>query len=120
MEPLTTDEEVALLKRLLTGTTATKVKWTLANNDFSFFAQVGRFTYLIGSQDTDDVAPFELAIYDTANRPPSLVHRIVTSDFGIPNDHLSALYIVVKKKHLGIENVAADIFNELDRFGVDE
>lgn len=119
MEPLTPEEEIALLKRLLAGTQSNQLAWQQSESSaYVFHAEVGRFTYVIASTDTDDVAPYRLAIYDNTVSTPSKVHEVITSDWGRANNDLAALYVFVKKRHLGIENVAADIFSELDKFGL--
>jgi hypothetical protein len=118
---MTPEQEESVIKRLLAGTQSRKLAWTEMMDHFSFITnELGRFRYVVSSQDSDDVAPFNLEIYDMENGPITITHKIVTSEFGRANDELAALYVLVKNTVLNFQNIANDIFEDLDKFGLTE
>lgn len=135
-------QQAVLIDRLIQGTTQSALRWRVSRSDAegteapelatTFDTNVGRFAYRVSSRDGDDLAPFELRVYDfgaistiasrtespSTTAPPGRKSRqiqvISTEEFASHNDSLLSLYETVKTLVTGVEQLAVDALAELD------
>lgn len=114
MEIMDSGEKVALLWRMVAATQANKVKWE-AVDEFAFRTRVGRFGYVVSSQDRDDFAPFVFQVYrfNAETNEAELLDEWNTQQYSPLNDPLQALYLEVKRGVNGLASVVSEIFEDL-------
>lgn len=114
MEIMDSGEKVALLWRMVAATQVGKIKWETVD-EFAFRSRVGRFGYVVSSQDRDDFAPFVFQVYrfNAETNEAELLDEWNTQQYSPLNDPLQSLYLEVKRGVKGLSSVVAEIFEDL-------
>ena len=108
-------DAVEIVARLFERTVNDALDWSRFDQ-YEFKADSHNFMYFIKSRDEDDSAPFILEIWrrsDSEDVPATKLEEISTGDPITVNTRLSALYRAAKIHALGINNLKADILNDL-------
>jgi hypothetical protein len=118
IELLSDSDRAKFLERLLDGTSKQKIRWEKGRDEYVFSTTIGRFLYVITSDDRDDVAPYTFHIY---SKPASQDERpsvIATWDwdrngYADSNSPMQALYLTVKRTTLGLDQIVNHMLADL-------
>lgn len=120
MNILDREQQLSLLTRLRHLTESGALSWKAAT-PYQLRTDVGKFTYTLASQDGDDLPPYWFGIGQAEADPSVGFVQIIQSliddpnpDERIMNAGLRSLYNVVKRAAFGWEDMAREIFAELD------
>jgi hypothetical protein len=113
MDFLSDSQQQQLIKRLKELTVKGTLEWAEARDEYSFITQTPRFMYVLASRDADDLHPYNLEIWSGDTKDPRLLQTITSVMHG--GVELNDFYLLVKRRTLGIDTVAEDVFDDLDR-----
>ncbi|WP_104525743.1 hypothetical protein [Blastococcus atacamensis] len=120
MDYLSTGQVITLLKRLVQLTEQGALDWESAQkSQYRFVATTGKFGFLIKSRDEDDFNPYILEIHarEGSDLPYKKLQEVSTADTDGWFGELEPLYSMVKRRVLNIDEIANDLFSELDHLG---
>jgi len=118
VEILNDEERASFLGRLVRGTESNKIKWTAGRDEFTFVSTIGRFLYVVSSDDRDDVPPYTFRIFAKSASEEDRASEIATWDwdrngFALSNDPMQTLYLTVKRTTLGLDRILNDMLSDL-------
>lgn len=113
-------EQVALVRRLRTLNDSGKLSWKVrGESTHDFITYLGDTAFVVRSVDKDDAFPFAVSVFRRNSDEKSkfsLLQRVSTDDARTElNELIPDLYWDVKRGVLGVEEVVASVFADLDR-----
>lgn len=109
-------QQQQLIQRLIVLTESKKISWESTASPHTFRTNTGRFGYTITSRDDDDFAPFDLRIYDLSKSEATraVVETVSTDLLEDERASLEELYRLARGQVLGLDNLADELFRELN------
>lgn len=119
MNYLSDRQLVDLAAKLLHLTREGNLDWKPSEgNDYRFKVRNRKYGYAISSRDQDDLHPYELEIWSFVEGDQGrLLQETLSPDVNGLGDIVGELYALVKRSVLGVDEVAQDLFDELDELG---
>ena len=114
MKILDEEQKRRLLLMLHRLTQEDKLIWDATSSPFVFRTESGRFAYTITSRDEDDFAPYDIRVFDKNLKDSRAFETFGTDEFFELNEEIQQIYVLVKRKILGLDTVVDDLFGELN------
>jgi hypothetical protein len=114
MDLIPFDERSTFLNRLRAATDEKRLTWTYGASDYWLKTTVGRFSYAISSDDSDDYAPFTFRIYPAPEgQPPLEVWTWDPMGTSANNTSMRDLYNAAKSSIMKFDVIKAQILDDL-------
>lgn len=114
MEYLDEGQLSTLAVRLRDLTLSARLSWKPADNEYRFTTRTSKFGYALRSRDEDDFHPYVLEIHQLGEQAGKL-QEADSSEYRDLAEPLADMYTFIKRRALGIEQVARELFADLDQ-----